>query len=219
MEGVRAKHDFMMTWTVRLYRKYGKRILDVVLSFYALLLLAPVACLVSILVSWKLGVPSTFCQYRLGKDGRRFLLHKFRSMKTATDAQGRPLPDAERLTRFGSLLRSTSLDELPQLLDVLRGEMSLVGPRPLLVQYRHRYTPEEWHRHDVKPGITGWAAVQGRNALTWEKKFEYDLYYVENYCFSLDLKILWMTVARVFKRSGVSSDGQVTGRELRPELA
>jgi lipopolysaccharide/colanic/teichoic acid biosynthesis glycosyltransferase len=205
--------------SVRLYRDHGKRVLDIILSFYGLLVLAPVACLVSFLVTWKLGNPSTYCQHRLGKNGHRFLLHKFRTMKTATDSAGRPLPDAQRMTRFGQILRSTSLDELPQLLDVLRGDMSLVGPRPLLVQYRHRYTQEEWHRHDVKPGITGWAAVHGRNALAWEAKFEYDLFYVENYCFTLDVKILWMTVAKVFNRSGVSAEGEATCAELRPELA
>jgi sugar transferase EpsL len=221
MKGLDSREPVVMqpTWSVLLYRKYGKRILDIVLSFYALLVLAPVACLVSFLVTWNLGSPSIYCQHRLGKNGRRFLLHKFRTMKTTTDSHGRPLPDSARLTRFGKILRSTSLDEIPQLLDVLRGEMSLVGPRPLLEEYRNRYTPLEWRRHDVKPGITGWTAVNGRNALSWEQKFEYDLYYVENYSFCLDLKILWMTIAKVFQRSGVAGEGEVTCAELRPEMA
>lgn len=204
-------------FSVRLYRRFGKRILDIYLSLLGLFVLAPVACLVSLMVSLNLGVPSTFCQYRLGKDGRRFLMHKFRTMKEANDSSGRPLPDEQRITGFGKALRATSLDELPQLFDVLRGEMSLVGPRPLLPEYRDRYTEREWKRHEVLPGITGWSVVNGRNALDWEARFELDLYYVENYCFSLDLKILWMTVGKVFQRRGVTSEGHVSSPEFRPE--
>ncbi|MFA5508163.1 MAG: sugar transferase [Vulcanimicrobiota bacterium] len=204
-------------FAVRLYRRVGKRVLDIVLSLAALLVLAPVACLVSVLISLNLGSPSTFCQHRLGRDGKQFLMHKFRTMKDSRDAEGRPLPDEQRITRFGKLLRSTSLDELPQLFDVFLGDMSLVGPRPLLVSYRNRYTPREWRRHEVLPGITGWAVVNGRNALNWESRFELDLYYVENYCLSLDLQILWMTVGKVFQRKGISSEGHVTSPELRPE--
>ena len=164
-----------------------------------------------------MGVPATFCQHRLGKNGKRFLLHKFRTMREAQDDEGRPLPDRQRMTRFGKFIRSTSLDELPQLFDVLRGEMSLVGPRPLLVEYRHRYTQREWRRHLVRPGITGWTAVNGRNALSWEARFEHDLFYVDNYCFSLDVKILFLTVVKVFQRTGVSSVGEATSAPLRPE--
>ncbi len=204
-------------FSVRLYRRFGKRILDIYLSLLGLFLLAPVACLVSLIVGLNLGTPSTFCQHRLGKDGRRFLMHKFRTMKEANDSSGRPLPDDQRITRFGKALRATSLDELPQLFDVLRGEMSLVGPRPLLPEYRDRYTEREWRRHEVMPGITGWSVVNGRNALDWEDRFELDLYYVDNYCLSLDLKILWMTVGKVFQRRGVTSTGHVSSPEFRPE--
>ena len=205
------------TLSIRLYRLFGKRLLDIILSLLGLFLLAPVACLVSVIVSMNLGSPSTFCQYRLGKDGRRFLMHKFRTMKDAVDSRGRPLPDEQRITAFGKALRATSLDELPQLFDVLRGEMSLVGPRPLLVSYRDRYTEREWRRHDVLPGITGWTAVNGRNALDWDTRFELDLYYVENYCLTFDLKILWLTVGKVFQRRGVASEGHVGSMEFRPE--
>lgn len=203
--------------SVLLYRNGGKRALDFCLSFLGLFFLSPLACLLSLALAVKLGVPATFCQYRLGKNGKRFLLHKFRTMRDAQDQRGRPLPDEQRMTRFGSFVRSTSLDELPQLFDVLRGEMSLVGPRPLLVEYRDRYTQREWRRHFVRPGITGWTAVNGRNTLTWDDRFEYDLFYVDNYCFSLDVKILFLTVAKVFQRSGVTSVGEATSTPLRPE--
>lgn len=182
-----------------------------------LYVIGPIACMVACAISCTLGFPVTFCQRRLGRDGHPFLFHKFRSMGSGVDEHGALLPDHERLTRFGRFLRSTSLDEIPQLFDVLRGEMSLIGPRPLPVEYRDRFTHREWNRHAVRPGITGWAVVNGRNELSWEKRFEYDLYYVENYSFSFDLKILWMTILKVVSRSGITSQGQATGEPLRPD--
>jgi lipopolysaccharide/colanic/teichoic acid biosynthesis glycosyltransferase len=203
--------------SVRLYRNGGKRLLDIVGSVILLLLLSPLTCLLCYLIARRLGRPVTFCQPRLGWHGRRFLLHKFRSMREATDHQGVPLSDEERLDGFGEKLRSTSLDELPQLFDILRGEMSLVGPRPLLVRYHDRYTSREWKRHLVRPGLTGWCQVSGRNALDWESKLELDVVYAEGYDFWWDMRILWMTVGKVVKRSGVSAEGEATMPELRPQ--
>lgn len=199
------------------YRLGGKRILDILGASLLLLVLAPVACFVSFLIAWKLGRPITFCQRRLGRNGEPFLLHKFRSMREAVDADGSPLSDAVRLGRFGRLLRSTSLDELPQLFDILRGKMSLIGPRPLLVRYRDRYTQKEWKRHLVRPGLTGWCQVNGRNALSWEDKLELDVAYAEGYSFYWDLKIAVMTLAYVFGRRGISAPGEATAPEFRPE--
>lgn len=199
------------------YRHGGKRLLDIVGAALLLLLLSPVACLCCLLIAIKLGRPVTFCQRRLGWNGRVFLLHKFRSMRDAHDAQGQPLPDEARLGSFGRKLRSTSLDELPQLFDILRGEMSLVGPRPLLVRYEDRYTEREWKRHLVRPGLTGWCQVNGRNALDWESKLELDVVYAEGYSFWWDMKILWMTVGKVLKRSDISAKGEATMPEFRPE--
>lgn len=196
------------------YRRYGKRIFDTVVAGTALLLFSPLLVLVYVLVLFKLGSPVFFRQRRLGRDGEIFCLHKFRTMTDATDAEGRPLPDEIRLTAFGRLLRSTSLDELPELFDVLRGKMSLVGPRPLLVHYRDRYSPTQWRRHEVLPGITGWAQVNGRNALTWPAKFRHDVYYVDHMSLVLDLRILAMTVAAVLKRSDISQDGEATCAEF-----
>jgi lipopolysaccharide/colanic/teichoic acid biosynthesis glycosyltransferase len=203
--------------TFSLYRSGGKRLFDIAGSLLLLLLLAPLACLVCLLIALKLGRPVTFCQRRLGWKGRPFLMHKFRSMGDQTDAQGNPLPDEARLGAFGKRLRSTSLDELPQLLDILRGEMSLVGPRPLLVRYRDRYTQREWKRHLVRPGLTGWCQVNGRNALDWDSKLELDVVYAEGYTFWWDLKILFLTVGKVLKRSGISAQGEATMPEFRPE--
>jgi sugar transferase EpsL len=200
-----------------LYRNGGKRLLDIVGASLLLLLLSPVACLCCLLIAFKLGRPVTFCQRRLGWHGEPFLLHKFRSMRDAYDSSGQPLPDEARLDRFGKLLRATSLDELPQLFDILRGKMSLVGPRPLLVRYRDRYTEREWKRHLVRPGLTGWCQVNGRNALDWEAKLELDVVYAEGYSFWWDLKILGMTVGKVMARSGVSARGEATMPELRPQ--
>src|SRR5512137_564700 len=168
----------------------GKRLFDLVLAGLALIVVAPLLALIALMVRFKLGVPVLFCQQRPGLHGRLFTLLKFRTMTKACDAQGSLLPDAERLTRFGRLLRSTSLDELPELFNVLRGEMSLVGPRPLLVQYLGRYSTEQARRHDVLPGLTGWAQINGRNALSWDEKFACDLWYVDHRSLWLDVRIL-----------------------------
>lgn len=187
-----------------------KRLIDILGSAIGLLLLAPVIAIVALLISKKLGSPVIFRQVRPGKNGIPFEMMKFRSMRDAVDAQGTPLPDSERMTPFGSLLRSSSLDELPGLWNVLKGEMSLVGPRPLLMEYLPLYSKEQYRRHDLKPGITGWAQVNGRNAISWEDKFKFDVWYVDNYSFWLDLKILFLTVKKVFVREGISAEGQVT---------
>lgn len=187
-----------------------KRLLDIFSAATALLLLSPLFLVLFILVRLKLGSPVLFRQQRPGLNGRLFGMIKFRSMTNAVDADGRPLSDAERLTPFGALLRSTSLDELPELWNVLKGDMSLVGPRPLLPEYLDLYTPEQAKRHLVRPGITGWAQVNGRNAISWEQKFELDLWYVEHQSFWLDIKILMLTVLKVFQRQGISSDGTAT---------
>jgi len=176
----------------------------------ALLLLSPLFLSLFVLVRFKLGAPVLFSQARPGLNGRIFRMNKFRTMTNAVDEDGHPLSDAERLTPFGALLRSTSLDELPELWNVLKGDMSLVGPRPLLPEYLELYTPEQAKRHLVRPGITGWAQVNGRNAISWEQKFELDLWYVEHQSFWLDIKILMLTVLKVFQRQGISSDGTAT---------
>lgn len=201
------------------YRQGGKRLFDIVGALLLLLALAPVACLVCLAVALKLGRPVTFCQRRLGKNGQPFLMHKFRSMHQGRDESGNLLPDAARLDRFGRLLRSSSLDELPQLFDILRGDMSLVGPRPLLERYRDRYTEREWKRHLVRPGLTGWCQVNGRNAIDWESKLELDVVYAEGYSFAWDLKILAMTVGKVLRRSGIAAEGEATMPEFRPPPA
>ncbi|AZV93901.1 sugar transferase [Pseudomonas sp. S 311-6] len=187
-----------------------KRLFDIVVSLTALVLLSPVLLIVSIQVRRKLGSPVFFRQIRPGLRGKPFEMIKFRTMRDAIDANGKPLPDAERLTAFGRMLRSTSLDELPELWNVLKGEMSLVGPRPLLMEYLHLYDKRQASRHDVKPGITGWAQVNGRNAISWEQKFEYDAWYVEHQSLWLDIKILWLTVKKVIIRDGISAEGSAT---------
>ncbi|GAA4018262.1 sugar transferase [Deinococcus rubellus] len=164
----------------------------------------------TLLVRFKLGSPIFFSQQRPGLRGKPFTMYKFRTMRDATDTQGQPLPDSERLTPLGRFLRSSSLDELPELFNVLRGDMSLVGPRPLLMEYLPRYTPQQARRHEVRPGITGWAQVNGRNAISWEEKFNLDVWYVDNRSFALDLKILWLTVLKVFKREGINAVGEAT---------
>ena len=191
-----------------------KRLMDLLLTVPALLLLWPVLLLLAVLVRVNLGSPVLFRQVRPGRHGRPFTILKFRTMRDAAGPDGQPLPDAERLTRFGCFLRSTSLDELPELLNVLVGDMSLVGPRPLLMQYLHRYTPRQARRHEVRPGITGWAQVNGRNALSWEDKFELDVWYVENRTPALDLRILWLTLASVLRREGVCQPGHATMEEF-----
>lgn len=186
-----------------MYRKFLKRFLDIVLSACALVVLSPVLLVVAILVRVKLGSPVIFCQERPGKDEKIFKMYKFRSMTDARDEEGELLPDEVRLTKFGRLLRSTSLDELPELWNILKGDMSIVGPRPLLVLYLPYYTEEEHHRHDVLPGLTGMAQVHGRNSLSWESKFAYDLEYVENMSFREDVKIILLTVKKIFVREGI----------------
>ncbi|PUA27597.1 MAG: sugar transferase [Cellvibrio sp. 79] len=187
-----------------------KRLVDILGSAIGLLLLSPAIVIVAFLISKKLGSPVIFRQIRPGKNGIPFEMMKFRTMRDALDARGNPLPDSERMTSFGSLLRSSSLDELPGLWNVLKGEMSLVGPRPLLMEYLPLYTKEQYRRHDVKPGITGWAQINGRNAISWEDKFKLDVWYVENHSFWLDFKILLFTVKKVFVREGISAEGQAT---------
>jgi len=187
-----------------------KRTLDFLVSVAALVVLFPVIAVVALLIHRKLGSPVLFRQTRPGKDGKPFQMVKFRTMLDAVDAQGNSLPDSERMTEFGHLLRSTSLDELPGLWSVLKGEMSLVGPRPLLMEYLPLYSKEQYRRHDVRPGITGWAQVNGRNAISWENKFELDVWYVDNRSFWLDIKILVLTVKKVIVRDGISGDGEVT---------
>ena len=191
-----------------LYEKYIKRLLDIVLSGCALIVLSPLLLVTAILVRVKLGSPVIFCQERPGKDEKIFKLHKFRSMSDARDETGALLPDEERLTGFGKKLRSLSIDELPELWDIFRGKMSIVGPRPLLVEYLPYYTENERHRHDVRPGLTGLAQINGRNTLTWEQKFTYDLEYVQHISFCEDIKILFRTVGKVLNRSGVQVNTQ-----------
>ena len=188
----------------------GKRLFDFLVALVALVVLAPVLVVLCILVRARLGGPVLFSQLRPGLHGQPFKMIKFRSMLVAVGTDGEPLPDAARLTRFGRWLRASSLDELPELWNVLRGEMSLVGPRPLLMEYLPLYTPEQLRRHAVRPGITGWAQVNGRNALTWEKKFALDVWYVDNRSLALDLKILWLTVRKVVLRDGISAAGEAT---------
>lgn len=190
------------------YEKYIKRLLDIVLSGCALIVLSPLLLVTAILVRVKLGSPVIFCQERPGKDEWIFKLHKFRSMSDARDENGDLLPDEIRLGKFGRNLRATSLDELPELWDIFRGKMSIVGPRPLLVEYLPYYTGNERHRHDVRPGLTGLAQINGRNTLTWEQKFAYDLEYVQHISFITDLRILLGTVGKVLNRSGVQVNTQ-----------
>jgi sugar transferase EpsL len=193
-----------------MYRRFGKRLVDLVLVMPALMILAPVLVVLGLLVRWRLGSPVFFRQWRPGLQGRPFTLLKFRTMTDARDEEGRLLPDERRITRLGQFLRRSSLDELPELINVLNGEMSLVGPRPLLVEYLERYTVEQARRHEMKPGITGWAQVNGRNALSWEEKFELDVWYVDHVSLWLDLKILAMTAWQVVTGKGVSAEGHAT---------
>ncbi len=187
-----------------------KRMLDLTGSAAGLLLLAPVILCTAVLVRRRLGSPVLFAQVRPGRHGEPFRMYKFRTMTDARDAQGRLLPDSERLTPFGRWLRSSSLDELPELLNVLKGDMSLVGPRPLLMEYLPLYSPEQARRHEVKPGITGWAQINGRNAISWEDKFALDVWYVDNRSLWLDIRILALTVWKVVRREGISAAGEAT---------
>jgi sugar transferase EpsL len=187
-----------------------KRVFDCFVALFALIILSPVLLVVAIIIYQKLGSPILFSQVRPGLNGQPFKMYKFRSMLDAQDDQGNVLPDDQRLTSFGSVLRSTSLDELPGLWNVLKGNMSLVGPRPLLMEYLPLYTPEQAKRHNVRPGLTGWAQVNGRNAIDWDEKFKLDTWYVENRSFGLDLKIILLTVKKVLVRDGISADGEAT---------
>ncbi|MEW5871335.1 MAG: sugar transferase [Chloroflexota bacterium] len=192
----------------------SKRIFDLLLTSVGLLLISPILLALALLVRIFLGSPVLFRQMRPGYRGRPFAVYKFRSMTDARDRQGNPLPDEQRLTHLGKLLRAFSLDELPELFNVLRGEMSLVGPRPLLMQYLDRYTPEQARRHNVLPGITGWAQINGRNILTWEDKFRLDVWYVDNWSLWLDVKILFLTIWKVIQREGISQPGHATAEEF-----
>ncbi|MEE1920018.1 sugar transferase [Pseudomonas asiatica] len=187
-----------------------KRLFDIAASACGLLLLAPIYLVIAWLIHRKLGAPVMFRQRRPGLNGKPFEMVKFRTMRDAVDANGNPLPDSKRMTAFGSFLRSASLDELPELWNVLKGDMSLVGPRPLLMEYLPLYSTEQYRRHEVRPGVTGWAQVNGRNALSWEEKFRLDVWYVDNQSLWLDLKIIFLTIKKVLARDGISADGEVT---------
>jgi lipopolysaccharide/colanic/teichoic acid biosynthesis glycosyltransferase len=187
-----------------------KRVFDILVATVVLFILCVPMLVIAWMVRLRLGSPVLFQQVRPGCYGEPFKMVKFRTMRDAVDAQGNPLPDAERMTPFGNFLRSASIDELPELWNVLKGEMSLVGPRPLLVEYLPLYSPEQARRHEVRPGVTGWAQVNGRNALSWDEKFKLDVWYVDNQSFWLDLKILLMTVKKVFVREGISATGEAT---------
>jgi lipopolysaccharide/colanic/teichoic acid biosynthesis glycosyltransferase len=187
-----------------------KRLIDIVGAILALLILSPLIVAAAIAVRWRMGAPVVFAQQRPGRDGKPFRMFKFRTMIDARDAQGRMLSDGERLTPLGRFLRSSSIDELPGLWNVLKGDMSLVGPRPLLMSYLPLYSPEQARRHEVRPGVTGWAQVMGRNSLSWEQKFALDLWYVDNQSLLLDMRILLLTLLKVVRRDGISAAGEAT---------
>lgn len=190
--------------------KYIKRILDIISSLLAIIILSPLLAVTAVLVKTKLGSPVLFRQERPGKNEKIFTLMKFRTMTDERDENGELLPDEVRLTKFGKFLRSTSIDELPELFNILKGDMSVIGPRPLLVEYIPRYNEHQHRRHEVRPGLSGWAQVNGRNTVSWEDKFDMDVYYVDNYSFAMDVKILFMTVLNVLKREGISSETSAT---------
>jgi sugar transferase EpsL len=196
------------------YRRFGKRLLDLAAALLALVILAPLAALVAAAVRLALGSPVIFRQQRPGRSGRPFVLYKFRTMRDVTALDGRELPDADRLTSFGRWLRGTSLDELPELVNVLKGDMSFVGPRPLLMEYLPLYTAEQARRHEVRPGVTGWAQVNGRNAVGWPDRFRLDVWYVDHLSLALDLRILVMTARQVFRREGITQTGHVTAERF-----
>ncbi|MBA3920876.1 MAG: sugar transferase [Nostocaceae cyanobacterium] len=200
------------------YTKLVKSILERVVCAIALIILSPVMLVVAIAIYINTGKPIVFTQPRPGKDGRIFTFYKFRTMSDRRDSQGNLLPDEERLTAIGQFLRKSSLDEIPQLWNVLKGDMSFVGPRPLLVRYLERYTPEQARRHEVKPGITGLAQVKGRNAIGWEQKFQLDVWYVDNWSLWLDLKILLLTVLKVVQQEGINQEGYVTSEEFKGQM-
>ncbi|EIW00673.1 sugar transferase [Thermoanaerobacter siderophilus] len=188
----------------------AKRLIDIFVSFFLLIVLSPLLIIISLVILVTMGPPVIFKQERPGFKGRPFTIYKFRTMTNEKDEYGNLLPDEKRLTKIGKFLRTTSLDELPELFNVLKGDMSLVGPRPLLMEYLNYYTEEQMRRHDVKPGITGWAQVNGRNSLSWEEKFKLDVWYVDNWSLWLDFKILFLTLIKVIKREGISAEGYAT---------
>lgn len=190
--------------------KYIKRILDIISSLFAIIILSPLLAVTAVLVKTKLGSPVLFKQERPGKDEKIFTLMKFCTMTDERDENGELLPDEIRLTKFGKFLRSTSIDELPELFNILKGDMSVIGPRPLLVEYIPRYNEHQHRRHEVRPGLSGWAQVNGRNSISWEEKFDLDVEYVDNYSFAMDVKILFMTVLNVLKKEGISSETSAT---------
>lgn len=198
--------------------KYIKRILDIISSLLAIIILSPLLAVTAVLVKTKLGSPVLFRQERPGKDEKIFTLMKFRTMTDERDENGELLPDEVRLTKFGKFLRSTSIDELPELFNILKGDMSVIGPRPLLVKYLPRYNEHQHRRHEVRPGLSGWAQVNGRNSISWEEKFDLDVEYVDNYSLSKDINILFMTVMSVIKRDGINSDNDVTMEEFMGSL-
>jgi lipopolysaccharide/colanic/teichoic acid biosynthesis glycosyltransferase len=191
-----------------------KRLFDLLLAIPGFMLLSPLLLVLGLLVRIFQGAPIFFCQRRPGYLGKPFTVYKFRTMTESQDGHGNLLPDAQRLTRLGLFLRATSLDELPNLINVLRGEMSLVGPRPLLMEYLERYTPEQARRHHVLPGMTGWAQVNGRNALTWEDKFRLDTWYVDHWSLGLDIRVLWLTIWKALRREGINQEGYATSPEF-----
>lgn len=202
---------------MRIYKNYLKRVLDISCSLGFILCFWWLYILIAILVKLKLGSPIIFEQKRPGLNGKIFTMYKFRSMTDAKDKNGNLLSDAERLPRFGQLLRATSLDEIPEFLNVLKGEMSLIGPRPLLVEYLGRYNDQQKRRHEVRPGITGWAQINGRNAISWEEKFKYDVEYVDKLNFLLDIKIIFLTIKKIIVKEGISQEGNVTMEEFKGE--
>jgi lipopolysaccharide/colanic/teichoic acid biosynthesis glycosyltransferase len=197
------------------YKKYPKRLFDFFVAFFGLIILSPIFIFVALWLFFANGNSAFFIQKRPGKNGKIFKIVKFKTMNDKKDSAGNLLPDAERLTAAGTFIRKTSLDEIPQLLNVIKGDMSLIGPRPLLPEYLELYNDFQRRRNDVKPGITGWAQVNGRNTISWEQKFEYDVWYVENLSFLLDLKILILTIKKVFKTEGITQDGRATSEEFK----
>ncbi len=204
----------MSTSSHRWYSRFGKRLFDLALTLPGTVAISPLMAVLALAVRMKLGSPVLFSQTRPGKGGHPFTLYKFRTMTDAVDDEGNLLPDEIRLTEFGDWLRRSSLDELPELLNVLKGEMSLVGPRPLLMQYLPRYSQRQFRRHETQPGITGWAQINGRNALSWPEKFELDLHYIENQSLAMDVKILIETFAKVFRQEGIRREGHATMPEF-----
>lgn len=192
-----------------------KRLLDIIISFCALIILSPLLLYLAYKIKVKIGSPVLFKQQRPGLNGIPFNMIKFRTMRDANDKDGNPLPDEERMTVFGTKLRNMSLDELPELWNVLRGDMSLVGPRPLLMQYLSLYNTKQMRRHEVRPGITGWAQVNGRNSISWKEKFNLDVWYIDNHSLLLDLKILFLTIQKAYKKDGISAEGHVTVEPFR----